>query len=248
LSTRPELSVSSLLNRLTNDQSLLSYRDHIKHTFANQSALRRQKEFNQPDWKSTIEVFSNGKPANIADLFALAVDYLKEVKNTIRHGNIDTYKNFWNEESQWKIKDPKPEDSCRDRLIEIVRNYLQKVNVRAEPEGHMAVDKRADIALYLSTHTKLPIEIKRDYHPDLWDACTTQLARLYARDPEAKGYGIYVVFWFGDKRTRNIPSPPRHLKRPESPQELEDSLRSLLSPDDRHRLEVIVIDVTPPTS
>lgn len=78
----------------------------------------------------------------------------------------------------------------------------------------MVIDKRADIVLLNSAKQKLPIEVKRDYHPDLWTACENQLDRLYTRDPQAQGYGIYLVFWFGDKRPRSMPKPPNSIPKP----------------------------------
>jgi hypothetical protein len=40
-------------------------------------------------------------------------------------------------------------------------------------------------------------EIKHDYQPDVWTVTDDQLERFYAHDPEALGFGIFLVFWFG---------------------------------------------------
>jgi hypothetical protein len=140
------------------------------------------------------------------------------------------------------------EDICRDRLLDLIRPTLSPIDLRAEPEGHMAKDTRADIVIYSSPGQKLPLELKRDYHPDLWKACANQLDRLYTRDPEASGHGIYVVFWFGNKRSKKIPTPPKGISLPTTPKKLETALSTLLSPADKSRLEVVVIDTTPPSS
>jgi hypothetical protein len=47
---------------------------------------------------------------------------------------------------------------------------------------------------------KILCELKRDYHAEVWTALMGQLERFYAHDPEAKGFGVYCVFWFGGKR------------------------------------------------
>ena len=93
---------------------------------------------------------------------------------------------------------------------------------------------------------KLPIEIKRDYHKDLWAACSNQLDRLYTRGPQTYGYGIYLVFWFDDKRTRKIANPPKPIKKQNTAQELEEALQSLIKPEDSYRLIAVVIDFTRP--
>ncbi len=44
----------------------------------------------------------------------------------------------------------------------------------------------------------MPIEIKKDSHPDVWKAMHDQLMAMYTIDPETDGYGIYLVLWFED--------------------------------------------------
>ncbi|MFQ5729644.1 MAG: hypothetical protein ACE5GN_04725 [Waddliaceae bacterium] len=160
--------------------------------------------------------------------------------------NTDKYKIFWQCDKYAKADKPQVEDYCRDRLIEMLKPCLASLDIRIEPEGHMANDKRADIAVLPPPGQKLLLELKRDTHSDLWTACRDQLELLYARDPEASGYGIYVVFWFGDKRKGSITRPPNGIKRPQSAKDLEKALRSLIPEDKKQRLQAIVIDVTPP--
>ena len=45
----------------------------------------------------------------------------------------------------------------------------------------------------------MPVEIKKSTHDELWTAIRTQLMAKYMRDPEADGYGIYLVLWFGQE-------------------------------------------------
>ena len=88
------------------------------------------------------------------------------------------------------------------------------------------------------------LEIKRSCHPDVWTAVRSQLIAKYTRDPEAAGYGIYFVLWFGD--TENC-----HPTRCEgwTPETAEDvRLRIDQSLDDREGLliSVCVVDVAKP--
>ena len=225
---------------------MASYVDYLNHAIANQATIRREAEFAQPIWPATIETLSGGKPANIADLHALVLDHLETLKTEVRNSNTDTYKSFWRIKKKGVIDGPLVEDICRDRLIELLKPRLLPLDVRVEPEGHMAQDKCADIVILPPPGQKLPLELKRDTHSDLWDACESQLDRLYTRDPEAEGYGIYVVFWFGEMRDGYIPKPPDGISRPKSAEELEISLRSLIPNAKHHCLEAIVIDVTAP--
>jgi hypothetical protein len=86
--------------------------------------------------------------------------------------------------------------------------------------------------------------LKRDYHPEVWSVLEGQLGRFYTIDPEAKGFGIYVVFWFGAGPPTPIPPPPNGLPRPESAADMEQMVRDLISADKKNRLAVAVIDVS----
>lgn len=246
LSTQIDDESISVLNHLIHEPLLSSYRDYLKHAVANQAALHRKQLFVQPNWQQAVGALLNGKPANIADLHALTIEHLKDVANRVRAENTDVFKIFWNEADSYDKFKPKSENSCRNRLIELLKLKFDSLEINVEPEGHMVIDKRADIVLLNSVKQKLPIEVKRDYHADLWTACENQLDRLYTRDPRAQGYGIYLVFWFGDKRPRSMPKPPNSLPKPNTAQELENALQSLIKADDQNRLAVVVIDVTRP--
>jgi hypothetical protein len=107
----------------------------------------------------------------------------------------------------------------------------------------MFADKRADISVAMPAR-KILCELKRDYHAEVWAALFGQLERFYAHDPDAKGFGVYCVFWFGNKRPRPIPTPPNGMKRPQSAAEMEAMLKGLLPENMSARLAVIVIDVS----
>lgn len=48
----------------------------------------------------------------------------------------------------------------------------------------------------------------RDCHAEVWTTIQGQLERFYTPDPQAKGFGVYGVFRFGDKKPNPIPAPP----------------------------------------
>jgi hypothetical protein len=91
---------------------------------------------------------------------------------------------------------------------------------------------------------KILCELKRDYHADVWTAAEEQLERFYTPDSDARGFGVYAVFWFGDKRPVNIPAPPGGKAKPRSAAEMEQMLTELVPPERRERIAVRVIDVS----
>ena len=109
----------------------------------------------------------------------------------------------------------------------------------------MVDDKRADIGVARSG-MKVVVELKKDTHPEVWHAAQEQLDRFYTRDPEAKGFGIYGVIWFGKKRENKMPSPPDGLAEPTTAAEMARALCGLLPESARSRIVVIVFDVAAP--
>lgn len=249
ISTRPELSTGIYFNKLANSTNcnVLTYRDYFKHYGALQLKLRRDNEFQQLTWQETIQILDKKQPVNPSTLHAFTVHHLKNIKNKIRTDNIDKYKRFWNEDAHGNVITPKIETSCQDILIEMLRYEFNSTDVIIDPEGHRVSDGRADIFLSGNSNTKIFIELKRDTHKDLWKAHKVQLEE-YVQAPEALGYGIYGIFWFGDNRSGKLPSPPKGTSIPNTPEELEESIRSIIDDDKKYRIEVIVIDVSPPFS
>jgi hypothetical protein len=243
LSADPSQAATDCLVALDTNERLVAYGDNIKHALANQLRRRRDAEFRQPSWYQAISTLSNREPANVSDLHALLVGTLKDLTVQFRGANNDVYKRFWNEDQYGRPTHPKPEESCRDVLLDFLRTRLTPLRITAEPEGHMVRDKRADISVQYPAQ-KVPIELKRDYHGDVWHAAGTQLDRLYSLDPDASGFGIYGVFWFGKRRPVSIPTHPNGAPSPQSSQEMESMLSDLISPEQRSRLAVIVLDVS----
>jgi hypothetical protein len=245
IAAHPIERATNLLTQMLAHEDLNSYGDHIKHALATQRTSRRDAEYVQPDWRQTVSALFRDRPANVADLHALLLAQLEDIRQQIASSNTDIYRRFWNEDSYGRIDTPKPEESCRDVLVDMLRQRLRPLGVSVEPEGHMVADKRADISVAL-TGQKILVELKRDYNADVWSAAESQLDRFYTRDPEASGFGIYGVFWFGAKRGGVVPTPPNGFQRPETAEQMENIVRTTVPEDKRAKIVVIVLDVSEP--
>ena len=89
--------------------------------------------------------------------------------------------------------------------------------------------------------TALPIEVKKEDNDRLWTAWRDQLQALYTIDPNAQGFGLYLVLWFGVK----LQSHPEGLK-PLSAEQLQRALEDRIPAENRHRLAVQVLDLSWP--
>lgn len=173
---------------------------------------------------------------------ALLEDRLDDACEDLRGGNSDFWRQFWNEDRHGRVTAAKPEDSCRDAILANLQLRLPE-DVDAVREGSYAASTRSDIRAGCRGFN-VPVEIKKDSHPNLWRAMQDQLVAQYTTDPTTDGYGIYLVLWFAD------PDKPatRHPdgSRPSTPAELQRRLEHQLTPHQARKIDVMVMDVTKP--
>ena len=241
LSSLPAEDALQALDALAKDPALARWRQRLERARDDQRVLHRDASYRHPDVAELHRALADEQPVNAGDLAALLLDRLSSIATTIQTGNTDDWRQYWNEDSYGRPLSPKHEDSCRDALLSQLRAQLPD-GVDAQPEGHYAGDRRSDIRASC-TGFNVPVEIKKDAHRDVWSALRSQLVELYTRDSETSGYGIYLVFWFGNG---DLQAPPNGV-RPATPAEMERRLTQTLPAEEAAKITVTVIDVSPVT-
>ena len=243
LASVPSKDASESLENLSSIEELLPWQPYFNDARYRQNIARREAEFQYCNIEQALQVLENQKPANVADLAALIFDHLRDISNDIRNGNTSDWRQYWNVDSYSRPEKPRPEDTCRDTLLSDLQVRLKPLDIDAQPEGRYADDKRSDMRIYYAGFN-VPVEIKKSCHRDLRSAIKTQLIAKYTRDPDAKGYGIYLVFWFGD--TEHCRPTPIDGHRPQNADELEELLLETLSEEEKLRISICVVDVSKP--
>ena len=233
---RPTSEATEALQRLVGAHAP-SYVDTLKHALAQHLRLRRDAEYRPPAINQLQAVMANGLPESIDDMRAYFADRIEDLQEMIRGSNTDMWEAYWKDKEK-----PRGENFCRNRMIEHISGRLPE-SIRFEPEFHMPGQKRADIAA-IRNAVGLPVEIKGQWHRDVWNAASDQLDANYARDWRAEGRGAYVVLWFGDVPRRRLRRHPDGLGRPKSPEALRQMLIDRLPEERRPRIDVFVIDVS----
>jgi hypothetical protein len=231
------------LERLLSLPQLKKIYDILKRARHEQKIKQRESEFSFHTPLQVESVLANREPADISDLAALILDVLDDIGEEIRCANDDGFRAFWNVEKKQPVSQ-REENLCRDALLTRLRLKLESKGVDCQPEGDFSNDKRADLRLTYGLNTVLPMEIKKDRHSDLWNAWKTQLMTKYSIDPKSKGFGIYLVFWFGDKN--GMPNPMDKGTKPVSAEELQSRLEAQIDPLERQRIFIRVLDVSWP--
>lgn len=240
LGSDPSAEATRALQRLLEMPELEAWRAPLRDFRERQTVVRRNAFFAYPPFEAVRQTLANNRPANAADLSALAADRLDRLAREIRDGNASLWQQFWNEGKGDAPRTPRHEDLCRNLLLDLLRaGSPAGLGVEWQPEGHYADDKRADIRVSFEG-INVPVEIKKSMHRELWTAVSKQLVARYTRDPAAEGYGVYVVLWFGGQQS--MPMPPRG-SRPRSACELRKMLRKGLGDDERLKISIVVFDV-----
>jgi hypothetical protein len=226
------------INRLLELPSLEKIRRHLLSNKHEVIQKLRENSFSHFSLLDVANILSNSAPTGPADLQAIVLNCIDQIAEEIKTSNGDLYRKFWTEGPNNKHK---TENSCRDALLEMLRNHLTARGIDCQPETDYVNDKRADIRVAYRNQFAVPIELKGEWHTELWTAIQSQLIPQYTRQTETNGFGIYLVLWVGGTQQ---PVARDGGKRPLESNELESRLHSSLPKDAQDRIAVRVIDIT----
>lgn len=244
-----------LIRRLGNDSSeeavaaLLRLRDapadgyieSIKVVIAEQARICVESAYAPPSLGAINAIARNIAPESAADLQALVVDELATAQAKIKSDDAESWRGFYDDNGV-----PFVEERCRDHLLGLLRQGSNEITF--DPETHIAGDKEVDIACSVGT-LRIPIEVKGQWHKDLWKGADIQLDTLYTPDWRAEGRGIYLVLWFGNQQqpSKRIKSRGRGVKSPKTADELREMLIAGSRSTREGRVVIFVLDLEQPT-
>jgi hypothetical protein len=245
----------ALINRIADDASIEasdamqafvaepadSYSDLIRHMAAEQRQKRAERDLAPLLPKGLNELLTEGPPSNADDLKSLVVEELAVAQKKLIGDDLDQVRVFWNDAGE-----PYDENRCRDRLAAMISPELERYGVQRITEADMPKTKRADMA-FARGQLQLPMEVKGQWDPKVWDAATDQLDPQYLIDWRSQQRGIYCVLWFGDrpaKSGRRLKAPPKGLTTPKTADEMREMLIARIPAAQRPLIDVVVLDFT----
>jgi hypothetical protein len=241
-------SVVSRLADMTSDEAIAAlallrdapgdtYTTFLRTVSAEQQRNYVERRYRPPTLTDLRAIVEAKPPKTVEDLQATLLALLDEVQKRIIADPADPWRGFYTDRGT-----PHDEERCRDHLLTMLGVRPESIDLL--PEGHLADDNRADIIASLAG-MRVPIEIKGQWHPQLWRAADNQLDRLYAIDYAAERRGIYLVLWFGlnvaelKKPKANAPGQ----RRPKTSEELRAGLIAASAAAQDDRVAVVVLDV-----
>ena len=221
------------LHRLL-DSNLQYYTNELKRAITYQIRNLHRSEVLRVD--QLLAVLNDDLPKTVNDMRAWFAYRIETLQAKLRGSDTDMWKVYWNDSR------PQDENYCRDRLIEHISRDLPE-SIQIAPEPRMPSKTRADIALRFK-QIKLPIEIKGQWHHNVWNAAIEQLAEKYSCDWASQGCGVYIVLWFGRDSEKPLTKSPNNTELPQTPKELQDMLLECLPYTLTSKIDVYVIDVS----
>lgn len=241
LSMTSDPNANQELRRLRELSVMSLWWSHVEWCLRKQTRLSRLASFSAPRPSVVAGVLLNRSPANARDLAALVLNQLSWKARQIRFDEANQLQLFWGH-SKTHGCIPRSENASRDILLGLVRDRLLLHDVQLEKEAFAAGDKRADLqatAVIDGKRIVVPIEIKKDNHPDLWTAWRDQLEQRYTTNPATDGIGIYLVLWFN---WRPKASPER--MKPRSAEHVAELFSKIIPADRWSHLFGLVIDLS----
>lgn len=238
-------SAGEALDALIENSGLSHHHDELRHLRAGWRRRRHDAYLEVPNFAIVREILRDGTAKSVSDLQAVMLDALQWLQEDICDGDTKGWLRFW------AGTKPHDENDCRDHILDRIRHRFEPVNVQLRPECRMPEDKRVDIVASLMLDGAiydLPVEVKGQWHKEIWVAAVTQLDKRYARYVNARGRGLYLVLWFGKVTGKSLPRRADRLALPTTPQELQEMLVADLPTELKNRIEVFVLDVSKPSS
>ncbi len=218
-----------------------SYSELIRHMATEQHQKRAEEKFAPLRPEDLRRLLTEGAPANADDLKALVLEEIAVAQKVLIGDDLDQIRDFWGDNGI-----PYDENRCRDRLAAMIGPELMRYDVQRVTEADMPNTKRADLAFTCGA-MQLPMEVKGQWHSQVWDAATDQLDLKYLIDWRSDQRGIYCVLWFGDlpaSSGRRLKAPPTGMQAPATAEEMRNELIARIPEARRSLIDVVVLDLT----
>lgn len=214
------------------------YTTAIKRIAAEQRRKLSEEVFRPVKLDALTAVGADTAPTAAADLQALLLEEFEVLAKRLALGGDDAnpVAGFY----RAPYTKAKGENDCRDHFLTLLRPSLPE-GIRAEREASAGGKKASDFAVTDGGRIRLPVEVKGQWHTDLWHAADSQLDRLYTPDWQADRRGVYLVLWFGviDKPLH----VPKGRTRPTSPEDLRAALVHESPAAQRGEIAIVVLDL-----
>lgn len=238
----PEQSLP-LLSRIISDPKFSAFRLDALHLSAVIKQKQALRDFEAPSPFEVIRFFDESKIASVEDLRQLILEKLDDLQAHLRHSEVNPLDAYYNYDKKEKKNKRIDENEARDRIIEFLQPRCSGLDIIIDKEQYMANSNRCDITAKVSLDGQqklLVVEVKGQWHSELFTAASEQLYKRYSMHPNAADQGIYLILWFG---VDEVVAGKKN--KFESARQLHEKVLVEMSVELKGRIDVFVLDLSP---
>lgn len=192
-SASPESAIP-VITRLIADQRFTDFHNSLKSMYTNQIRKKASYGFLPPSPNEVVDLLDHNEIATVEGLRSLVVQELELYQKDIEGGDFNSADHFYSGEKRLgEVKSTKI-------IAERMHLRLQPKGIIVTLERQVKDENRVDFTVEKVISDKrrlLVIEVKGQWHKELYTAASEQLYDRYSIHPDAEQQGIFLVIWFG---------------------------------------------------
>jgi len=229
-----------VIERLLVDRRYISMQKDLKSIRAAQIRKKALRNFEPPSPSKVVGMLDKCEVVTVEGLRALLIDELLAYQADLNGSETTSkdvfYKNFAKGERIVEVP-------AALRVADRLRLLLKSQGITVEPEKQMKAATRCDITctkMIDNVRKLLVVEVKGQWHKELYTAAVAQLHERYSIHPDAEQQGVYLVLWFGpDEKVAGLKNTAIT-----SAHELKKCIQAQMPTELRALVDVFVLDVS----
>ncbi|WGE79634.1 NACHT domain-containing protein [Actinobacillus equuli] len=229
-----------VIDRLLQDARHTKFYTDLKSIRFNHLRKSAIQNFQVPTAEQIVHLLDKDEIISVENLRAVILEELQFYQDDLNGHDISTKSIFYH--GKTVIQNRVDENTATQRIAERLRLRLENRQVGTMREGYMKDANRCDIVFSKLIDGKrkiLPVEVKGQWHPQLYSAFDRQLDLLYAIHPDAEEQGIYLVLWFG--ANEKVANRKNHGIN--SAEELYLNIQKQIPEELKQRIDLFVLDL-----
>ncbi len=193
------------------------------------------RDYMPPSPEAVVDILDNQKIGTVEDLRVFLVEQLDDIQGWARGGETDGLSYFYEGDKHVD------ENTATKRIVDRLILQCKALGLSVTIEHQLANSKRCDFTVRChidGVSRLLVVEVKGQWHGELYTAAKMQLYERYAVHPDAADQGIYLVLWFGPGT--KVAGLKRHSITTASA--LRQSILDNMPKELHSRIDVIVLD------
>lgn len=229
-----------VIERLLLDSRLSAFHSDLKSIRASHLRKKTLRDFEAPTAEKIVAFFNQKEIATVESFRALLLDEFKIYQADL-NGSETTSKDVFYTDFRSGMR--LGEVAATLRIADRMRLLLERKGITVTPEHQLKDANRCDFTCTKILDNKrklLVIEVKGQWHADLYSSASKQLYERYTNHPDAEHQGIYLILWFGEKE--KIAGIKNHNIK--CAQELKEKIRASMPKSLLGLIDVFVLDVS----